>query len=524
MRTATPEQLVKHYKRGYRIASNGAKPNSGFKAGVPSDMAYQVGYSDAKDGKEDNSEQFVPKTTTTQRVEVNIDHIDRGRRFRKDLGDIEELMASIEETDLIHPITVLDKSKLSEPHNDETQTSRPYLLLAGGRRLAAFLRMKKTHIPVTIISENKTTRQIRLIELHENVKRKQMTFDEVSDSYDEIHSLLVAERGEKISAHDDGHTMKDTAKEMGVSVATVSRNIAMAAALREHPELKEAETRREAEKLYAAKIKKLAAAELQRRIDSRKNLTNKQQKQSILTQRYILGDFFDGVKKIEDKTVDFVELDPPYGIDLGKLLVSGASSGGETTERRSTGRDYDDIDPDDYPDFMQKTIEESYRVMKDHSWIIVWFAETWRTEVKFWLEEQSFFVRHVPALWIKGNGRSRNPKFNLPTAYESFFYARKGTPSIAKPRATDYYNYPAASRVVGQHPCRRPIEMYEDVLATFARPGSIVLSPFVGSGNVILAADNLGIKAIGFDQQKSYRDFFVANVHGHKEGKYRSYK
>jgi ParB-like chromosome segregation protein Spo0J len=63
-----------------------------------------------------------------------IDRIRIGKRFRRDLGDIAGLAASIVEFGLFHPITI----------------KRDGTLLAGHRRLEALRLLGRTEIPVTI--------------------------------------------------------------------------------------------------------------------------------------------------------------------------------------------------------------------------------------------------------------------------------------------------------------------------------------------------------------------------------------
>jgi ParB family transcriptional regulator, chromosome partitioning protein len=64
-------------------------------------------------------------------IERDISEIKIGKRYREDLGDIDELAASIAELGLLHPIVV-------SQHN---------LLLAGERRLEAFKQeiVRKSH-------------------------------------------------------------------------------------------------------------------------------------------------------------------------------------------------------------------------------------------------------------------------------------------------------------------------------------------------------------------------------------------
>jgi DNA modification methylase len=42
------------------------------------------------------------------------------------------------------------------------------------------------------------------------------------------------------------------------------------------------------------------------------------------------------------------------------------------------------------------------------------------------------------------------------------------------------------------------------------------LIPFLGSGNGLIAADNLGMSPVGFELSKGYRDSFLIKLHGMK--------
>lgn len=81
-----------------------------------------------------------------------------GSRFRKDLGDIDTLVASIRDVGLIHPIVIDTKNHL----------------IAGERRLAACLRLGLPRVPVTMIALDADEERLR-IEHDENVLRADFT-------------------------------------------------------------------------------------------------------------------------------------------------------------------------------------------------------------------------------------------------------------------------------------------------------------------------------------------------------------
>ena len=83
---------------------------------------------------------------------MNIDQIQIGFRYRKDLGDLRSLADSIGEVGLLHPIVVTPEARL----------------IAGQRRLEACRMLGWDDVPVTVIDLYQVARG----EAHENFVRK----------------------------------------------------------------------------------------------------------------------------------------------------------------------------------------------------------------------------------------------------------------------------------------------------------------------------------------------------------------
>ena len=118
-------------------------------------------------------------------------------RYRKDLGDLKELGKSLKETGQIQPIVV----------------NRQDELIVGGRRLAACI---LEGIKVKVIYEDTVDpKKMRIWEVEENVRRKDLTPAEYALAVEELHTLMQEERGEAVSGREGGHTLDDTAKILG---------------------------------------------------------------------------------------------------------------------------------------------------------------------------------------------------------------------------------------------------------------------------------------------------------------------
>jgi len=54
------------------------------------------------------------------------------------------------------------------------------------------------------------------------------------------------------------------------------------------------------------------------------------------------------------------------------------------------------------------------------------------------------------------------------------------------------------------HPTQKPIKLLETLISIFTDPGDVVIDPVAGSGTTLIAAENLGRKAYGFEIKKNF--------------------
>ena len=54
------------------------------------------------------------------------------------------------------------------------------------------------------------------------------------------------------------------------------------------------------------------------------------------------------------------------------------------------------------------------------------------------------------------------------------------------------------------HPTQKPIKLLERLIEIFTDPGDVVIDPVAGSGSTLVAAENLGRKAYGFEIKKNF--------------------
>jgi ParB/RepB/Spo0J family partition protein len=422
---------------------------------------------------------------------IDIKLIDFGERYREDYGEIEELVASIKERGLIQPLAV------QAIKNDKYE----YLLLAGGRRYVACQLAKISTVPVRIYDTELSEKERLSIELAENIYRKDLEWKEEVKLKRSIHDLMTQEHGPKIAKSPEapGWSATDTAKLVGSSKSSISRDLKLADAVQSVPKLFEtAKTKHEADKI----LKKVEQDIVKQELLKKANKSNNRDKK-VITDAYILGDVINELPKVITESVDFCEIDFPYSIDL------------ENNKKHFSKKEltYRDVQKD-YISFASLVLKECYRSMKNNSWAIIWFgSEPWFESMYQAIIEVGFKTKRIPGLWIKPNGQTLHPDKFLAHSYEMFFIASKGNPTIIKQGRTNTFLFNQVHITHKIHETERPRDLIKEILETFCLPGSVILSPFLGSGNTILAAKDVGMSAFGYDKEKEYKDRFIVRVH-----------
>lgn len=442
---------------------------------------------------------------------LKISDISTVGRIREDYGDLTELKDSIKRNGLFLPIAVTEIKK------------GKYQLLDGDRRLQAHKELGLSTIDCNVLKPGEEISDLdkKIIELEANVHRKDFTWQEDAKIKKQIHDLMTEKYGrkgtnpKKGSPSEVGWSQKDTAKMLGVSDSTLSNEIKLATYGEANPEVFRFKTKDDATKGLKRILRKglneqdsLAAVEaMKKKLD---------QEKLQLIDCYIVGDFFKGAETLiaDKKQFDIIECDPPYGVDILQ------NKKGEKV-KENTG-EYIEIPADKYLVWMDEVLRILFKLMKKDSWLILWGSMRWLIELIPVIQSLNLKVDPIPCIWYKRAGQTQQTTMYLGRTYETFLMIRKGSPVLHKQGRPNVFMFTGAPRKV--HATERPIEMIEEVLKTLMVGKKEVLVPFLGSGNTILAAANLGMSAIGFDVSQAYKDTFILKINEHISGsKFQSY-
>lgn len=427
---------------------------------------------------------------------ISLSDLHIGERFRKDYGDMEQFKYSIKSKGLITPIAVGLTEKLNMEGLD---TSKKYTLLAGGRRTEACIQLKMLTVPARIYDSSLNELDLRAIELAENLDRKDMSFVEECALKKQVHELQESIHGKKVakSPQAPGWSQADTAKLLKESPNNVSRDIKLAQAIEQFPQLglDKCKNKSDAMKLLKKAGTQLAVGQAAEQFQQ---TMKKSGRLNQMVESYIIGDCFTTMKAIPDNSINLVEIDPPYAMDLHAKKSESSMLG------------YNEIDSKKYVNFMQQLFTESYRILRDGGWMICWFAmDPWYETLANLIDGANFKFNRLPGIWAKPNGQCSQPQTSLASTYEPFFYCRKGNGHIEKMGRSNVFAFNPVAPAQKWHPTQRPLNLMEEILMTFTRPNSTVYIPFLGSGTTLLAANNCQCKAFGNDLTKEFKDGYV---------------
>lgn len=338
------------------------------------------------------------------------------------------------------------------------------------------------HIPVTDFGEL-SPRDAEILELHENIKRKDPTWQERVAAEARIHAI----RSEQAAEQGKQQTYTATAEELlGKSLkgsteqAYASTQVRQAVVLAQHladPDVAKAATPKEALKIVQ---KKETTAHYER--------LAKQLGESQSAGRHILlrGDAKLLMGGLPQEHFDCLLCDPPYGID--------AQNFGSQVFRE---HNFDDSQGT-WLDLMATLAEQSMRFCKPQAHAYVFCDPQHFTVLQGLFKDAGWTPWRTPLIWNKKGGVLPRPDHGPRRTYEAILYAIKGDKTTTGVYADVLEATPERTTL---HPDQKPVDLYVDLLRRSVRPGQLVVDPFCGSGTIFVAANKLQLTATGIEKE-----------------------
>lgn len=392
-------------------------------------------------------------------------------RQRKDMKDVDMLAASIKSNGLIHPILI-----------DERDGE--LILVAGERRLTACKLLGWKTIPAQLRDEL-TSDQAQILELEENVRRSNLTWQEEVEAVARIDAIYKSQ--------DKNWTQEKTAAALCVAPFTVSSRLAIARELKDpNSKVHNASSLSTAANIIERKNQRAAQSELDV-ITSimAKNTESKSQQEQTKTelQPIINTSFIEWAKTYSGQRFNFLHCDFPYGIEFDSSEQGGMSA----------FENYQDSE-DVYWELLHSLAENWDTIMAEDSHIMFWFS------MKFYSETIKFFkdfipqvkLGYMPLVWVKSDNKGILPdaKRGPRQIYETALFGYTGDRLIVRAKS-NAYSAPTSKAI---HVSEKPIPMLKHFFEMIVDDSTRMLDPTCGSGNALRAASALSAaKVLGLE-------------------------
>jgi len=238
------------------------------------------------------------------------------------------------------------------------------------------------------------------------------------------------------------------------------------------------------------------------------------------------GDCVEGMKKLEDNSIDLVIADPPYRTTQSETKKKWGKQVKELSNIKSIANfeaDWDKFTEKDYEEFTKEWIKEVYRVLRPKGTAFIHCILTGEfigfPEIINSCKLNKFKLLNNIS-WCKPNGQPNlaGVRFSFSTEQiiwvgkegkgkRTFNYQRLKSMNGGK-QMRDYWIIPTKPTKFN-HPSPKPIKLCRLLVEACSNQEDIVLDPFMGSGTTALACKQLNRNFIGFEINKEYID--IAN-------------
>ncbi|WP_299831565.1 site-specific DNA-methyltransferase [uncultured Metabacillus sp.] len=211
-------------------------------------------------------------------------------------------------------------------------------------------------------------------------------------------------------------------------------------------------------------------------------------------------DCLEGMKKIEDNSINLVITDPPFKIvqggakTKGKNAMGGTLAQGKSEVSSGTLFKHNDIKLSDW-------IPEVYRVLEDGGFFYC-FINSLNLNELLTVAKQSKFKLNNVLVMIKDNCVV-NQWYMKNVEYVAFFRKGKAKPLNNRGiKTATNATMPSKSEKI--HPTQKPLDYVQMLIENSSQENEIVFDPFMGSATTAIAAINANRQYLGFELDDEY--------------------
>ncbi len=214
-------------------------------------------------------------------------------------------------------------------------------------------------------------------------------------------------------------------------------------------------------------------------------------------------DAIEGLRKINDNSVDLIITDPPYNVASPNRRTFSRGKPVRTSDKFGH---WDTLHPFDHELLMLQTLTHAYRVLKPGRSLYL-FAALQQQGLLIGKAIERGFVYRNHLVIIKKNPLPQLNSNNWRNAFELCVYFTKGKAGPfnfpSQQECVNVFPY-AIGKKQSTHPTEKPVAFIERLVQVGSNKGDLVVDPFMGSEITAVASAKLGRKFIGFERESDY--------------------
>jgi len=199
---------------------------------------------------------------------------------------------------------------------------------------------------------------------------------------------------------------------------------------------------------------------------------------------------------------DMLLTDPPYSVSVSGSVHHGPPGKGSRNLDFFAGDD----DWASMTSLVSDRISLAQENLNETGSAYIWCGHRQFGNLLSIFEERGYSTRFL--VWAKKCPPPAPPNSGWSSGAELCIYAYKpgrtwnGKWQTNNVLTYDSYRYGQPGKV--DHPTQKPIDLFQKLIAISSADNSLILDPFMGSGTTLVAAKNLGRKAIGIEREEKY--------------------
>jgi site-specific DNA-methyltransferase (adenine-specific) len=243
---------------------------------------------------------------------------------------------------------------------------------------------------------------------------------------------------------------------------------------------------------------------------------------SNLKNKTIIGDCLDILSKIESNSIDLIIIDPPYKLEMPK--TSGVDTILKKKGIKRVDEEWDKFTLEEYIDWSEKWIKESFRVVKDTGSVFIFGSYHNIGLINYILQKNKIMIIN-DIVWYKRNAVPHLACRRLTASVEHILWASNNKKysfnyddlkngnfpndkiKIPNKQMRNIWDIPTAGNENVGHPTQKPVEVYKRCIMAGINKNinsPIILDFFAGSGTCAQASIELGYDYILVEKEEKY--------------------